>query len=30
MEPSEQLPEPDHLAEWNRLNIQNAEMEWSQ
>src|SRR3989344_2996187 len=25
MEPSEQLPEPDHLAEWNRLNIQNAE-----
>ena len=25
MEPPEQLPEPDHLAEWNRLNIQNAE-----
>ena len=25
MEPPEQLPEPDPLAEWNRLNIQNAE-----
>ncbi|MEX5531055.1 hypothetical protein [Pseudomonas syringae] len=25
MEPREPLPEPDHLAEWNRLNIQNAE-----
>ncbi|MEB0108405.1 hypothetical protein [Pseudomonas sp. MH9.3] len=25
MEPPEQLTKPDHLAEWNRLNIQNAE-----
>lgn len=25
MEPPKQLPELDHLAEWNRLNIQNAE-----